>query len=164
MIWFSTCMYTCYIYVWYKYGWICTPAGTAMCYKLSVWPTGDPVPWEMEPEVPRGAPWACTPSFWSRPACPLLSQVTQEKRVSRTWLFSAALFEVVTTGNDPNVYCKDKGESSSPFMQAPKTIFPLLRVFSGRNSESASLPYWEYICISPGPSLVSNLSVDRLRN
>lgn len=164
MVWFSTCMYTRYIYVWYKYGCICTPAGTAMCCKRSVWHTGDSIPWEMEPEVPRGARWAHTPSFWSRSAFPLLSQVTQENRVSRMWLFSAALFEVATTGNNSNVHCKDKGESFSPFMQAPKTIFPLLRVFSGRNSESASLLCWECMCVSPGPSLVSNLSVDRLRN
>lgn len=143
MIWFSTCMYTRYIYVWYKYGCICTPAGMAMCYKLSLWPTGDPIPWEMEPEVPRGARWAHTPSFWSRSAFPLLSQVTQEKRVSRTWLFSAALFEVATTGNDPNFIVRIKENHLLHLCRPPRPFFPLLRVFSGRNNESASLPCWD---------------------
>lgn len=163
MIWFSTCMYTRYAHVWYKYGCICTPAGTATCCKLSLRHTGGPIPWEMEPEVPRGARWAHIPSLWSSSAFPLLTQVTQENRASRMWLFSAVLFAVAMAGN-PNVHWKDKGESFSPFMQAPKTIFPLLRVFSGRNSESPSLLCWEYMYVSPGPSLVSSLSVDRLRN
>lgn len=87
----------------------------ATCCKLSLQHTGDPIPWEMEPEVPRGARWAHTPSLWSSSAFPLLTQVTQENRASRMWLFSAVLFEVAMAGN-PNVRFKDKGESFSPFM------------------------------------------------